>query len=250
MTSAPDAQPRSPNGPGGDQGAFAARARGRETCGFRPENLEFLTHRPTAARVAEDSAQTRALEEGFLSAMDTDHSNALANLAARMRDDYGGCRVHPVAALFPALGSEEFAELVADIKAHGQHQPIVLTADGTTIVDGINRYKACRAAGVKPKTRNLPKSYDEARTIRFIMSANMRRRDLSSGQKVMIGLEIEPFRTAAAKELQIAAGSRGKEGGRGKRKTLVPMLGQGKGKRGRPGLSIRSPRRPASPTAT
>jgi hypothetical protein len=59
----------------------------------------------------------------------------------------------------------------------------------------------------------------------------MRRRDLSAGQKAMIGLEIAPHLEAAAKERQIEGGKRGKEGGRGKRKTPVLDRGQPKRKR-------------------
>jgi protein gp37 len=114
--------------------------------------------------------------------------------------------IHPVAAKFPALVDEEFAQLVTDIKTNGQHVAIVLTADGRTIVDGINRWKACKAAEVEPKFRNLPKSYDELDTINFIISANMRRRDLSVGQRAMIVLEIAPHFEVAAKERQAKAG--------------------------------------------
>lgn len=128
-------------------------------------------------------------------------------------------KIHPVAVLFPALAEEEFQALVADIKTNGQHSPIMLTADGKAIVDGINRHKACKAAGVEPKFRTLPKSYDEAQTINFIVSANMRRRDLSAGQKAMIGLEIAPFLEAVAKERKIEGlrkGGKNSNGGRGR----------------------------------
>jgi protein gp37 len=108
-------------------------------------------------------------------------------------------KIHPVAAKFPPLSAEEFEQLVADIKVNGQHVPIAVTADGNTIVDGINRWKACKAGSVEPKFRNLPKSYDELDIINYILSANMRRRDLSAGQKAMIGLEIAPELEAAAK---------------------------------------------------
>jgi protein gp37/ParB-like chromosome segregation protein Spo0J len=115
-------------------------------------------------------------------------------------------RIHPVAAKFPALADEEFQQLVADIKTNGQHAAIVLTADGTTIVDGINRWKACKAAEIEPKFRNLPKSYDELDIINFIRSANFRRRDLLPGQKAMIELDIAPDLEAAARERQAKAG--------------------------------------------
>jgi protein gp37/ParB-like chromosome segregation protein Spo0J len=109
-------------------------------------------------------------------------------------------KIHPIAALFPALTDDELRELADDIKAQGQMQPIVLTANGKTIVDGINRHKACKLAGRTPKTRCLPKSCDELDIIEFIIGANMRRRDLNVGQRAMLGLELAPALEEAAKE--------------------------------------------------
>jgi protein gp37 len=115
-------------------------------------------------------------------------------------------KIHSVAARFPKLTEDELRELADDIKQNGQHQAIVLTADGSTIVDGINRYGACKIAGKKPKFRNLPKSYDELDVVQFILSANMRRRDLNPGQRAMLTLQIAPALEAAAKERQRKSG--------------------------------------------
>jgi protein gp37 len=141
----------------------------------------------------------------------------------------GQLKIHPVAAKFPALADEEFQQLVVDIKANGQHAPIALTADGSTIVDGINRWKACKAAGVEPKFRNLPKSYDELDIINFVISANFRRRDLSAGQKAMIAEDIAPELEAAARERQAKAGGDQKSvKARKNRKSVALKGGQAK----------------------
>ena len=138
-------------------------------------------------------------------------------------------QIHPVAALYPSLADEEFQQLVADIKTNGQYVPIVLTADGNIIVDGINRWKACKAADVEPKFRNLPKSCDELDVINFINSANLRRRDLSTGQKTMIALGTAPHLEAAARERQAKAGGDQKSvKARKNRKSVVHVRGQGK----------------------
>lgn len=91
---------------------------------------------------------------------------------------------HPFADLFPLMEGAEFDELVADIKANGQHEPIV-TYEGM-ILDGRNRYRACLAAGRKPVTVTLVpdkpifKAFDP---VAFIISKNIHRRHLTAEQK-------------------------------------------------------------------
>jgi hypothetical protein len=53
----------------------------------------------------------------------------------------------------------------------------------------------------------------------LILTSNLRR-NLDAGQRGIIVLEAAPILEAAAKKRQLAAGERGKEGGRGNKKTL------------------------------
>src|SRR5258705_10815697 len=89
------------------------------------------------------------------------------------------CPFHPLADLFPLLEGDEFEQLVADIKANGLIEDIVLY-DGM-ILDGRNRYRACLAAGVPPTTYNADKWIADPAA--FVVSANIRRRHLTHAQK-------------------------------------------------------------------
>lgn len=95
--------------------------------------------------------------------------------------------VHPVADLFPMMSSAELRELADDIMRDGQIQPVVLLGD--QILDGRNRLAACRLAGVAPTFCQ----YHGESPVAFIISANLRRRHLNQGQKIALGLEIEPY---------------------------------------------------------
>jgi protein gp37 len=105
--------------------------------------------------------------------------------------------VHPFADAFPLIEGEEFAELVADVKRNGLREPIVLSHDRKTLVDGRNRYRACDAAGVDVVEYVLPARYTEAMILDLIVSANLARRHLNSGQKAMVALKYEEAVAAA-----------------------------------------------------
>lgn len=87
---------------------------------------------------------------------------------------------HPYADRFPMLGDEELDRLAADIAENGLQQPIVLDGEGR-ILDGRNRWAACERAGVTPDTVTFDGD-DEAA---FVLSANVSRRHLTTGQQAM-----------------------------------------------------------------
>jgi N6-adenosine-specific RNA methylase IME4 len=89
-------------------------------------------------------------------------------------------RHHPLADIFPLMEGAEFEELVADIKRNGLHECVVLLDD--QILDGRNRYRACRAAGVEPSWR--PFQGDDPAA--YVVSMNVARRHLSESQRAMV----------------------------------------------------------------
>ena len=110
--------------------------------------------------------------------------------------------VHPIADEFPLINGEEFEEMVAGIEANGLLNPILLTADGKTMVDGRNRYRACDRLNIEPRYERLPADITERQIVDRIISLNMHRRDLETGQKAMLALQIDKHFAKLAKEQQ------------------------------------------------
>ena len=96
-----------------------------------------------------------------------------------MPDDGNDLEFHPFADLFPLMEGERFHALVEDIKRNGLNEPIV-EYEGK-ILDGRNRYRACKAAFVRARTR--PFKGEDALT--FVISQNLHRRDLTESQRAM-----------------------------------------------------------------
>jgi len=110
---------------------------------------------------------------------------------------------HPVANLFPLLEGEGFEALVEDIRVHGLRHAVVLHEG--KIVDGRNRYRACRAAGIAPRYQEWD---GEGSLVAFSVSENMRRRDLTPPQKAAVAVDLLPLLREEALERK-AQGGRG-----------------------------------------
>ncbi|MEU1309451.1 DUF5131 family protein [Streptomyces cinnamoneus] len=118
----------------------------------------------------------------------------------------GEFEVHPFADAFPLLDGDEFTQMVADVKKNGLREPIILNHDGTLLIDGRNRYRACDAAGVDQVYEGLGAHYTEPMILDLIVSKNMARRQLNPGQKALMALEYEQRYVEAAKSAQREAG--------------------------------------------
>jgi len=89
--------------------------------------------------------------------------------------------MHEYVELFPLMLDDELRELADDIKANGQHDPIVLF-DGQ-IIDGRHRYMACRLAGVEPKFTTFEGT--ETDVLPFVVSRNVHRRHLNAAERAL-----------------------------------------------------------------
>ena len=111
--------------------------------------------------------------------------------------------IHPAADLFPMLADDELRDLADDIRANGLHEPLWVWDDpqrGPVLLDGRNRLAACKLAGVNPTTR----VYRGDDPVSFVISENLKRRHLTTGQKAAVAFAAEPLFAAQAKASEAA----------------------------------------------
>jgi hypothetical protein len=118
---------------------------------------------------------------------------------------------HPAADIFPMLNDHDLDLLAADIAERGLRQAILVLPDGR-ILDGRNRFAACRIAKVEPHFA----TYDGDDPLAEVISLNLRHRHLTNGQRAAVGLRALPmFEEQAACE----QGGRPKKGDESPKKT-------------------------------
>ncbi len=124
---------------------------------------------------------------------------------------------HEAANIFPLMSKKEFDGLVADIKKHGQRDAIVIYKG--KILDGRNRYKACRKLGIAPVVRSEEFDGTLTNAVDYVMSQNLHRRQLTPSQRGMVAAKsMDLYRKAALKRKQEA----GKTHGRGQQNRSRP----------------------------
>jgi ParB-like chromosome segregation protein Spo0J len=96
-------------------------------------------------------------------------------------------KAHPIANVWPMLDDDKLDELAEDIRQQGQLQPI-WTFDGM-ILDGRNRFEACRRAEIKP----IIMEYKGDEPTAFAVSLNDRRRHMGKSALAAVAAELEPF---------------------------------------------------------
>ena len=129
--------------------------------------------------------------------------------------------------VFPEMQPEEFERLRTDIFVNGYDHKQPVWVYESAIIDGWNRYRACKALGIKPTFKQFEGSTLDA--VQFIVRSN-NRRDLNSSQRAAIAVEAEDLIAVLKKEAddKMLAGVVDGAGGRGnKKENPVQLIAQG-----------------------
>lgn len=106
-------------------------------------------------------------------------------------------KAHEFADVFPMLSDAELTELADDIKAHGLRHPILTFEE--KILDGRNRFAACKLAKVEPEFTAFNGSPEAA--LARVVSENLVRRHLDFSQRSMVGARIATLKQGARTDL-------------------------------------------------
>ena len=110
----------------------------------------------------------------------------------------GQIKTHPAAEIFPMLPAADLARLADDIKAQGLQHPLVMHKG--LLLDGRNRLAACKITDVKPSFTE----YEGDSPLGFVISVNIKRRQLNPSQRACVGVEIEPMFSVEAKKRMLS----------------------------------------------
>jgi ParB-like chromosome segregation protein Spo0J len=97
---------------------------------------------------------------------------------------------HPLANIVPLMEGATFDGLVADIKANGVRDPLVMFED--MLLDGRNRWRAAEAAGVTVTAKNV-RQFDpkkDGNPVAWVISKNLQRRHLDESQRAWVAAKI------------------------------------------------------------
>lgn len=105
---------------------------------------------------------------------------------------------HKFADIFPMIEGDGLENLKQDIKEHGQLEPVILYEG--KILDGRNRYRACKELGLDVKTEE----YKGEKPLEFVISLNLKRRHLTQSQSGCIANDILPLLEEEARKRQLS----------------------------------------------
>jgi len=106
--------------------------------------------------------------------------------------------LHPACELIPEMNAEDYAALLASVKARGVREPVVLK-DGL-IVDGRHRARAAEEARVGYPTVQWSPAVHGDSVVDYVIDCNVNRRQLTTSQRAMIAKDALPFYESEAAE--------------------------------------------------
>ena len=101
--------------------------------------------------------------------------------------------------IFPEASTDDFQLLLSDMEQNGYDKRFLIVLFEGEILDGWNRWKACKELDVVPITEVFYGTKSDA--INYTMRSN-KRRNLSSSQWAAIAVEAEDIITALAEETE------------------------------------------------
>ena len=93
--------------------------------------------------------------------------------------------LHPIAEAFPNMSDDDYYPFEEDIAENGLRTPIAVWRE--QVIDGRHRLKACLRRGVEPRYEFLD---DDDDPYKYVLSANVRRRQLNKSQVGLMVAEI------------------------------------------------------------
>jgi ParB family chromosome partitioning protein len=97
--------------------------------------------------------------------------------------------IHPAADIFPMMTEEEYQGLLSDIREYGQKDDAVLLSG--KLLDGRNRYRACKELGIELECCELEPKTDP---IAYVLSKNLHRRHLGASQRAQCAADVATLR--------------------------------------------------------
>lgn len=110
---------------------------------------------------------------------------------------------HPLANLFPLIEGEDFDRFVEGFRADGTLHDKIVLLDGQ-ILDGRNRYRACRATGITPHFEQYNANI-HGDPLTYVISKNLHRRHLNESQRAMVAANLATMRQGERTDLEPSA---------------------------------------------
>jgi N6-adenosine-specific RNA methylase IME4 len=108
-------------------------------------------------------------------------------------------KYHPLANIFPLMEGAAFDALVADIKANGVRDPLVMHEG--LLLDGRNRWRAASAAGITITGIKQFDPKEDGDPLAWVISKNLQRRHLDESQRAMVAARLATLKQGARTDL-------------------------------------------------